>query len=61
MPTAQYPPNTGPHADLSEEEKKKRLDVMVRIWRSDTERRIEREHMLRSRRHARTKASPETN
>jgi hypothetical protein len=43
MPTAQYPPNTGPHADLSEEEKKKRLDAMVRIWQGDTERRIERE------------------
>ena len=43
MPTAQYPPNTGPHADLGEEEKKKRLDAMVRIWQGDTERRIERE------------------
>lgn len=43
MPTAHYPPDTGPHADLSEEEKKKRLDAMVRIWQSDTERRIERE------------------
>ena len=38
-----YPPNTGPYADLSEEEKKKRLDAMVRIWQSDSERRIERE------------------
>src|SRR5436305_10779186 len=43
MPTAQYPPNTGPFANLSEEEKKKRLDAMVKIWQSDTERRIERE------------------
>ncbi len=39
----QYPANTGPFAHLSEEEKKKRLDAMVRIWQSDTERRIERE------------------
>ncbi len=46
MPAAtpgQYPPDTGPFANLSEEEKKKRLDAMVRIWQSDTERRIERE------------------
>lgn len=43
MPAAQYPPDYGPHATLSEEEKKKRLDAMVRIWQSDTERRIERE------------------
>ncbi len=39
----QYPPDTGPMALLSEEEKKKRLDAMVRIWQSDTEKRIERE------------------
>src|SRR6266852_1214609 len=39
----QYPANTGPFANLSEEEKKKRLDAMVRIWQGDTERRIERE------------------
>ena len=38
-----YPSNTGPYAHLSEEEKKKRLDTMVRLWQSDTERRIERE------------------
>ena len=46
MPAAtpgQYPLNTGPFARLSEEEKKKRLDAMVRVWQSDTERRIERE------------------
>jgi hypothetical protein len=46
MPAAtpgQYPPDTGPFANLSEEEKKKRLGAMVRIWQSDTERRIERE------------------
>lgn len=30
-------------ANLSEEEKKKRLDAMVKIWQSDTERRVERE------------------
>src|SRR5437588_7816825 len=39
----QYSPDTGPLANLSEEEKKKRLDAMVRIWQRDTERRIERE------------------
>src|SRR5437660_12090236 len=46
MPAAtpgQYPPDTGPFANLSEEEKKKRLDAMVRIWQRDTERRIEGE------------------
>jgi hypothetical protein len=30
-------------ASLNEEDKKKRLDAMVRIWQSDTERRLERE------------------
>jgi len=39
----QYAPDTGPFANLSEEEKKKRLDAMVKIWQSDTEGRIERE------------------
>ena len=43
MLTTQYPSDTGPFAHLNEEEKKKRLDAMVRIWQSDTERRIERE------------------
>src|SRR6266704_91114 len=43
MTTRQYPANTGPFAHLNEEEKRKRLDAMVRIWQSDTERRIERE------------------
>ena len=43
MQARQYPPNTGPLAHLSEEDKKKRLDAMVRIWQSDTERRLERE------------------
>src|SRR5256885_2504704 len=43
MPAPQYPPNYGPYANLGEEEKKKRLDAIVRIWQSDTERRIERE------------------
>lgn len=38
-----YPANTGPHATLSDEEKRKRLDAMVSIWQKDTERRIERE------------------
>ncbi len=43
MQPTNYPPDTGPLADLSEEEKKKRLDAMVRIWQGDTERRLERE------------------
>jgi hypothetical protein len=37
-----YPSNTGPFAQLSDDEKKKRLDAMVRIWQSDTQRRMER-------------------
>lgn len=40
---AQYPPDTGPYARLSDEEKKRRLDAMVSLWQSDTEGRIERE------------------
>ncbi|HJT57256.1 MAG TPA: hypothetical protein VJ761_12225 [Ktedonobacteraceae bacterium] len=43
MQGRQYPPDTGSYANLSEEAKKKRLDAMVRVWQSDTERRIERE------------------
>src|SRR6266404_8314410 len=43
MQERQYPSDTGPYATLSKEEKRKRLDAMVRIWQSDTERRIERE------------------
>lgn len=43
MQAKHYPPDTGPYANLSEEKKKKRLDAMVRIWQSDTERRIERD------------------
>jgi hypothetical protein len=43
MIAKQYPPNTGPYANIKEEEKKRRLDAMVRIWQRDTERRIERE------------------
>jgi len=39
----QYATNTGPFANVSEKEKKKRLDAMVRIWQSDTEGRVERE------------------
>jgi hypothetical protein len=39
----QYPANTGSYAKLSDDEKKKRLDAMVRIWQSDTQRRFERE------------------
>src|SRR5947207_14043564 len=43
MQPTNYPPDTGPLANLSEEEKKKRLDAMVRIWQGDSERRLERE------------------
>src|SRR5258707_8431346 len=43
MQGKQYPPDSGPYANLSDEAKKKRLDAMVRIWQGDTERRIERE------------------
>jgi len=43
MQAKQYPLDTGPYANLSEEKKKKRLDAMVRLWQSDTERRIERD------------------
>jgi hypothetical protein len=41
MQAPSYPPNVGPLATLSPEEKKKRLDAMVRIWQSDTERRCQ--------------------
>ena len=37
-----YPPNTGSFAHLSDDEKKKRLDAMVKIWQSDTQRHMER-------------------
>ena len=43
MQGKQFPPDSGPNAKLSADEKKKRLDAMVRIWQSDTEKRIERE------------------
>ncbi len=45
MQAHSYPLNTGPLALLSEEEKKKRLDAMVKIWQSDTERRFRREDL----------------
>jgi hypothetical protein len=38
-----YPENTGSLAQSSEEEKKKRLDAMVKIWQSDTQQRYQRE------------------
>ena len=43
MPTAAYPPDTGPFARQSEAEKKKRLAAMVALWQSDTQRRSESE------------------
>ena len=42
-PNSSYPADTGVHAQLSADEKKKRLDAMVRIWQGDTQKRIERE------------------
>lgn len=42
MQGKRYAPDSGPYAHLSADEKKKRLDAMVRIWQSDTEKRIER-------------------
>ena len=42
-PHLSYPANSGPRANLSEDEKKKRLDAMVRIWQGDIEKRVERE------------------
>src|SRR5579883_3476059 len=43
QPKQKYPENTGSYAHLSESEKKKRLDAMVRIWQGDTEKRMQRE------------------
>ena len=43
MPVPPQLPNTGPLASLGEAEKKQRLDAMVKIWQSDTQRRLERE------------------
>ena len=43
MQAREYPANSGPFANLGEGEKRKRLDAMVRIWQSDTARRLERE------------------
>ncbi|GCE16369.1 hypothetical protein [Dictyobacter kobayashii] len=45
MGTEIYPPNTGPLAQLSAEDKKKRLDAMVKIWQSDTEKRCQPENL----------------
>jgi hypothetical protein len=43
MPEQHSPLNTGPFAQLSEDEKKKRLATMAVFWQNDTERRLERE------------------
>ena len=40
---ATYAANTGSFAQLSDDEKKKRLDAMVKLWQTDTQRHIERE------------------
>jgi hypothetical protein len=40
---AEFPPDTGPYAGLSPQEKRKRLDAMVRLWQRESERRLERE------------------
>lgn len=39
MQDSSYPPDTGDLAHISVAEKKKRLDALVKIWQSDTERR----------------------
>lgn len=41
-PHHSYPANSGPHAGLSEVEKRQRLDAMVRIWQRETEQRARR-------------------
>lgn len=38
-----YPANSGSLAGASEQEKKKRLDAMVALWQSDTQRRLARD------------------
>ena len=43
MSSSSYLLNTGPLASLAEAEKKKRLDAMVKLWQTDTERRLDRE------------------
>src|SRR5690242_698114 len=43
MQERRYVADSGPLASLSEGEKKKRLDAMVKIWQSDSERKLERE------------------
>ncbi len=43
QPDSSYLANTGAHANLSEADKKKRLDAMVRIWQGDTEKRLARD------------------
>ncbi|GLV56189.1 hypothetical protein KDH_30320 [Dictyobacter sp. S3.2.2.5] len=45
MGTEGYPPDTGSLARLSDEDKKKRLDAMVKIWQSDTEKRCQPENL----------------
>ncbi|GHO82860.1 hypothetical protein [Dictyobacter formicarum] len=45
MGTEGYPPDTGSLAQLSTEDKKKRLDAMVKIWQSDTEKRCQLEDL----------------
>lgn len=42
-PQRSYPANSGPHANLDEGEKRKRLDALVRIWQRESEQRLERE------------------
>ncbi len=45
MQAKPYPSNTGPLAQLSSEDKQKRLDAMVKIWQSDTEKRCQPEQL----------------
>ncbi len=43
MRNSTYPADTGPYAQLSDADKKKRLDAMVRVWQREMERRFGKE------------------
>ncbi len=43
MHTQPYPPDTGAFAQLSVEEKRRRLDAMVQLWQRDSEQHLARE------------------
>jgi hypothetical protein len=43
MQKQSYPPNTGPLSELSDQEKRQRLEAMATLWQRDTEHRLEHE------------------